>query len=352
MSEAPRDPLAFDFGVGFEPASARIKGERAAREALVRRELPFHVSFLDDCLRSLLPNDLILLGAETGAGKTELARIIASRSAEAGRHVNYFALEAENLEIERRDKYAILCELVFERKSHRIGEMNYPDWFRGRCNDVIAGLDDLADEIVSERRSTLHTYYRGSKFDHRDIKRLFMAIQSTTDLIILDHLHYVDIEDENENRGFKTTIKMIRDVALGIGKPVILIAHLRKSDSRGKSLVPRLEDFHGSSDIIKVVTHSIMLAPARSMPSHKPGISNTFMYVPKDRHGGNTGLLALCEFDWRKKIYAEHYTLGRANGDQFEPIGTKEAPRWAKRHEPMSSPAIPDVAVQEGWRRP
>jgi hypothetical protein len=348
MIGAPQDPLAFDFGIEFETASKRIKGERAARQDLVRRALPFHVAFLDDCLRSLLPNDLILLGAETGAGKTELARLIASATAQAGKHVFYFALEAEHLEIERRDKYAILCELVLERKPHRIGEMNYPDWFRGICDDLVVGLDEIADEIVEERRSTLHTYYRGARFDHRDIKRLFMAVQSEADLIILDHLHYVDIEDENENRGFKNTIKMIRDVALGIGRPVILIAHLRKSDSRSKALVPRLEDFHGSSDIIKVVTHSIMIAPARSMPSHRPGVSNTFMYVPKDRHGGATGLVAMCEFDRRRKAYADHYTLGRAHGDEFQPLGTDEAPRWAKRHQPMSVPA---VAVQEGWRR-
>jgi hypothetical protein len=341
MSEAPKDPLAFDFGIGFDRASRRVRGERAARQDLVRRQLPFHVAFLDDILRSILPNDLILLGAETGAGKTELARLIASATAEAGKHVFYFALEAEYLEIERRDKYAVLCDLVLKKKPHRISEMNYPDWFRGLCDDITLGLDELAEELVEERRSTLHTYYRGSKFDHNDIKRLFMAIQTEADLIILDHLHYVDIEDENENRGFKTTIKMIRDVALGIGKPVILIAHLRKGDGRLKRLVPNIEDFHGSSDIIKVVTHSIMLAPAKSLPSHKPGISNTFMYVPKDRHGGKTGLIAMCEFDRRRKAYADGYTLGRDNNGEFEPLGTDEAPRWAKHHRPMSAPAFP-----------
>lgn len=347
---APVDPLTFDYGLGFETASKRIKGERAERQDLTRRQLPFHVAFLDDILRSILPKDLILLGAETGAGKTELARLISSATADAGKHVFYFALEAEHREIERRDKYATLCELILERKAHRIGEMNYPDWYRGKCDELVAGLDAIADEMIEERRSTLHTYYRGSKFDTKEIKRLFVAHQTQADLFIVDHLHYVDIDDENENRGFKTAIKLIRDVALDIGKPVILIAHLRKGDSRGKTLVPRLEDFHGSSDIIKVVTHSIMLAPARSMPSHQPGISNTFMYVPKDRHGGSTGLIALCEFDRRRKTYAEHYTLGRANGDEFEPLGTKEVPRWAHRHQPLSAPQIAPVAIQEGWR--
>jgi replicative DNA helicase len=343
----PVDPLTFDFGIGFESSADRIKGERLDRRELVARGLPFGVPFLDDLLRSILPHDLVLLGAETGAGKTEMARIISSSNAKAGRNVYYFALEAEPKEIERRTKFAILCELVGERRSGRLGELNYPDWYREKCNDAIAGLDGEAEEILAEKYKTLHTYYRGSKFDHTDIKRLFLAIQSQADLIVLDHLHYVDIEDDNENRGFKTTIKMIRDVALGIGKPVILIAHLRKRDQRAKSIVPHVEDFHGSSDIIKVVTSAVMLAPARCMPSTEDGISNTFMHVPKDRMGGQTGLVALCQFDRRLKSYAPHYTLGRSakGGDGFEQLGIGEVPRWAKHHKrlPESESPIGDV---------
>jgi hypothetical protein len=337
---APKDPLAFDFdfGLGFKTAPERIAGEKFERRELAARAIPYHVQFLDDILRDILPHDLILLGAETGAGKTELARLISSRSAESGRHVFYFALEAEDREIERRDKFAILCGLM-KRDRAPLGGMNYPDWYRGRCDGAIGNLDREADEIIAERRKTLHTYYRGSKFGSEDIKRLFMSIQSQADLIVLDHLHYVDIEDDNENRGFKSTIKMIRDVALGIGKPVIVIAHLRKQDARFRSIVPRMEDFHGSSDIGKIVTHAVLLAPARCVPSTDPDKSNTFMSVPKDRMGGATGLVALCQFDRRFKSYDKTYTLGRANGDKFEPLGASEVPSWAlKNHVPLTTP--------------
>lgn len=340
----PKDPLAFDFGVNFQSSAERVKGEKAARRALVERQLPFHVQYLDDILRSILPNDLILLGAETGAGKTEMARIIASSTSERGKNVFYFALEAESLEIERRDKYAILCELLMKR-GRSVVDMNYPDWYRGKCDSIIAGLEQEAEEIIAEKRRCLHTYYRGNKFDHKDIQRLFLAINTQADLIILDHLHYVDIEDENENRGFKTTIKMIRDVALGISKPVILIAHLRKRDGKQKRIVPHIEDFHGSSDIIKIVTHSVMLAPATKMPSSSPHISNTYIYVPKDRHGGATGLVALCRFDRNRKTYEKHYTLGRPDGDEFVPLDLNEVPRWAKHHKPLTEQA-PTFQVQ------
>lgn len=335
MSETPKDPLAFDFGIDFVSAAERVKNESVERTQYVARELPFGVPYLDDVLRSLLPHDLILIGAATGAGKTELARIIASANAELGKRVYYFALEAEPREIERRDKFATLCSLLGERgQLETLRRMNYPDWYRNRVL-VPRDVEAAAEQAIASKRKTLFTYYRGAKFGPDEIKRLFLAIQSQADLIILDHLHYVDIEDENENRGFKTTIKLIRDLSIGIGRPVILIAHLRKTDARNKSLVPHINDFHGSSDISKVVTHAIQLAPAYDMPARR-GHSPTYMYVPKDRHGGATGLVALCEFDRSARSYGLTYTLGRDRGGTFEPIDFDDRPSWASKHTPLS----------------
>lgn len=330
MSE-PKDPLAFDFGLGFQSASDRLAGEKAERIEDGKNELPFHHGFLDDILRGILRTDLIVLGAETGAGKTEFARAIAARNAKRGKHVYYFALEAENREIERRTKFGIIVSLLNRDNRPRKHEVNYPDWRRGRCEEIIGPeIDAQADRLLALEYKTLHTYYRGSKFDHEDIRKLFLAIQSDADLIILDHLHYVDIEDENENRGFKKTVKMIRDVALGIGRPVILVVHLRKRDVRSKMIVPEIEMVHGSSDIAKICTGAVMLAPARSMPHRDLSISNTLFYVPKDRLGGQTGMVALCEFDRRARMYDRQYTLGRMSpaGDSFEPLDV--LPNWAK----------------------
>lgn len=329
---APVDPLAFDFGIGFKSAAERVKGESVQRVERGQNELSYGLSFLDDCLRGIAPHDLIVLGAETGAGKTEFVRAAAVGNAKRGKSVYYFALEAEPDEIERRTKYAILLGLLEQAGEPRRNEVNYPDWYRGKCETVCGPYNEKAENAIALEYRKLHTYYRGSKFDHEDIKRLFLAIQTDADLIILDHLHYVDIEDENENRGFKKTVKMIRDVALGIGRPVILVVHLRKRDMRAKSIVPDIDMVHGSSDIAKICTRAIMLAPARSMVNRSPGIANTFVHIPKDRVGGTTGLVALCEFDRRFKSYRKGYTLGRQSfaGDAFEPLDADEIPAWAK----------------------
>jgi replicative DNA helicase len=332
MSEAPKDPLTFDFGFGFESSAIRIKGEAEDRIERGKNELLYHHSFLDDLLRGISTNDLIVIAAETGAGKTEFARGVAAMNARKGRRAYYFALEAEARELERRTKYSILMALMEGDNAERREEVNYPDWYRGKCEDITGPFNRRAENIFDEQYKTLFTYYRGSKFDHEDIKRLFLAIQTDAELIVLDHLHYVDIDDENENRGFKKTVKMIRDVALGIGRPVILVVHLRKRDMRAKAIVPDIEMVHGSSDIGKICTRAIMLSPARCMPSSSPAVANTFFSVPKDRVGGATGLVALCQFDRRLKGYRQRYTLGRQSpsGDEFEPLEASELPRWAK----------------------
>lgn len=340
MSEAPKDPLSpvFDFGLGFKSAAERVKGESTVRAELSSRLLKYHVSFLDDCMRGILPNDLILLGAETGAGKTQLATLIAMRNALTGKRVHYFALEAEPDEIERRIKFMLLGRLGRQAKLDLEG-LNYADWYLGRCEGLIGHLNESAEFQLATEYRHLHTYYRQSsvKFGHDEIRRLLQAIQTETDLVILDHLHYVDVDDENENRGFKQTLKMIRDVTLGMGKPMILVAHIRKRDARSRSIVPDLEMFHGSSDIIKIVTHAILLAPARCDVPRAPGVASTFVHVPKDRRSGATGLVALCKFHRSWNDYSASYTLGRPAGlgDQFSAIDMNERPSWAKHHKPL-----------------
>ena len=332
----PRDP--FDFGIGFQSAAERVKQEREKRLINAKRQLPFGIAFLDDCLRSIMPNDLYVIGARTGVGKTELARSIAAHNARTGKRVHYFALEAEAMEIERRTKYGVLSNLIFKHGLQFSRPFNYPDWYRGVFDYDLGDLEQEADDYIVKNYHSLNTYYRGSRFTHEDVRRLILAEQDNTDLIVLDHLHYVDIDDDNENRGMRELMMAIRDTALLAGLPVILVVHLRKKPTGVKALVPGMDDIHGSSEIAKVCTHAIMLEPAFTVPSHRKNVNNTLITIAKDRGDGSKHLIALCPFDWRKKSYEQGYTLGRDVKGSFEPLGTKEVPYWAKRHEPLSEP--------------
>jgi hypothetical protein len=318
----------------FRTAANRLHGERKGRLESERFALRYHVAFLDDALRALLPTDLVLIGAPSGLGKTDLALNIAATNAQQGKRVHYFALEAEPLELERRTKFALLSRCAYEAQHPARSKLNYADWLLGRVEDVCAEFDAKVDGIMTAGLSTLWTFYRGNDFAMRDLRQQVLDVHEASDLIIVDHLHYIDSEDDNEQRALGDTVKALRDLALNVGKPVILIAHLRKRETGSKRLVPTLDDFHGSSNIAKICTQAIVLERCHTVQSPKWYLAPTFFAVLKDRRAGAPPYAALTHFDKRTKSYQGFYTLGRLTrgGSDWEPLSLLEKPEWAHHH--------------------
>lgn len=324
-----------DFGGEFKSVSERIKGERTDRLASAKRILSFGVSFLDDCLGGIFPNDLIVLGAKTGVGKTALSTIIAHEAVKQGKRVHYFALEAEDREIERRLKFREISEMVYRapelaKQRHR---MNYMDWYTAKVDGMTGdAIDQAVEDKIAARYKTLFTYYKQGEFDSDQLARQVLAIQDQTDLVVLDHLHYIDVPADNEQRGVKEIVKRIRDISLNLGKPVIVVAHLRKSDRRTATLVPDIDDFHGTSDITKIATKCILLSRASDQESQAPHLWPTYIYAPKCRQeGSRTRYGAVLNFNARGSEYEKEYVLGRFNSmaTEFEEVDRAEVPHWA-----------------------
>lgn len=313
-------------------------GERAETERLrreVQTPMSFGVNFLDECLGGLYPNDLVLLGAKQGVGKTQIAALCGMENARRGKRVMMFALEAEPDEIERRIKYQIFSDLFFRclRKDHKDITLNYSDWRYGNFNKIFDPYEKEINEIIKEQYSKMYTFYRDGteSFTAENLNKIVLAEQDNFDLFIIDHLHYFDIEDENENRGMKKLVMAIRDLALLVGKPVLLVAHIRKVDRRMKGLVPDMDDFHGSSDITKIATKVITLAPAEGI---SPDSRTWFTYVKASKNrvdGSKTRFVGCVGFDGNEHRYNRKYYVGKNCYDKFEGI-TKfnELPYWAK----------------------
>jgi DnaB-like helicase C terminal domain len=322
----------FNFGSSeFKSFADRVHGERAARLEQAPRILKFGVGFLDLALGGIFANDLVLIGAATGAGKTALASRIGIVNAAKGKRVHYFALEAEKDEIERRMKYCLVADMVRKYSLGSYKRLSYLDWYMGALDYITGPYEAKADKVLAEQFKTLHTFYRSGDFYAEQFEKMMLAIQDQTDLVILDHLHYVDSEDSNENRGYKLIVKKIRDTALSIGKPVVVVAHVRKADRKSTQLVPGIEDFHGTSDIPKIATKAIMLAPAFDQPSDDPCLWPTYLSPAKCRFDGTrTRYVGLTMFDVRNGTYNEDFDLGRINGGKFEIVDNSKTPSWAQ----------------------
>jgi len=319
----------------FSPMPARIRGELERRQAMAARALNYHQTFLDDQLRAILPHDLILIGAPTGIGKTDLALSIAAANASRGHRVHYFALEAEPDELERRTKYALLAKEAYRMRHPHAHDLNYTDWLLGNCEHVVGELNAWADQQILASLGNLQTYYRGEKFDHADLARYVLEHHKQSDLMVVDHLHYVDSDDDNENRGLAEVVKTIRNVSLNVGKPFIVVAHLRKHDTKTKQVIPTIHDFHGSSNITKICTQAITLERAHDIEAPKWYLAPTYMAVLKDRRSGSSPFVAVVNFDRRSKSYDDTYSLGRIKSGKWDPLKVGEAPSWARSHRPM-----------------
>jgi replicative DNA helicase len=278
--------------------------------------------------------DFVLLGAGSGAGKTELATQIAKANVEMGRRVHYFALEAEDREIERRILYKMIAHRFFKDPKRPKTHIAYADWRKGRLDEELVDYETDANREFDAKYANLYTIYRKRDFFIEDFERVLLAIKDQTDLIIIDHLNYFDSDDENENRAVTRIMKKIRDLALLTKLPIILVAHIRKKDKFSKAIMPDLEDFMGSSNVYKIPTLAVLLAAAKRDEATSSTHWQTYMRVVKSRIDGSLNrFIGRTTFDSEKNAYDFQYQLGfwKDGLEAFEPISELEKlPRWAQ----------------------
>lgn len=319
----------FGFKSSQENNAKERETRRKAREGLIQ----FGIKFIDDATIGIMKNDLILIGAPSGVGKTQICCNFASSGVSQGKKVAYIALEAEEFEIEQRIKYPIFAGFYFSdpERPKDTGRISFDRWSMGDFDQSLCKYEDLADDFFGRAYPNLFTYYKADKFDVNDFIKKILECADTADLIIVDHIHYFDFDDDNENRAIKEVAKTARTLALDQGKPIILVAHLRKRDKRNEDLVADLDEFHGSSDLHKISTKVITISPGKR---NEDGTFNTYFRIPKNRKNGDTkNYCAKVLFNPKKGGYEKEYYLGWADqkrGKEFELIERNLYPEWAE----------------------
>jgi archaellum biogenesis ATPase FlaH len=307
---------------------------KKARDGL----LTFGNKFLDDAMVGIFKNDLILIGARSGAGKTQLCTNIALANVLNGKRVHYIALEAELYEIEQRIKYQLFAKEFYQQKKQAsISDqkfhvnISYQNWALG---DYLESHADIEGKVCSEFISlfpTLFTFYKTDSFDAATFMLKVTECANDTDLVIVDHVHYFDYEDDNENRAIKDIAKTARTLALENSKPIILVSHMRKADRNSDSVCPGLEEFHGSSDLFKIATKAITFAPGEW---DKEKGQETYMRIVKNRLDGSvTRFMGLINYKNQEGRYAEKYKIGLTNqkrGDEFKTLALGSYPAWCE----------------------
>lgn len=317
----------------FREVKESLIEEIELRLDIKEKIIPFGIKYLDDALLGIAPNDLVLIGARSGAGKTQLCVNIAKKAISSGRRCHFFALEAEPNEITKRLKFEIFQQLY--RSKYMGRSCDYQKWSFGYYLPKEANLEAQAnDEFVNKYPSGLFTLYKTSSFNVHDMIKRVVEVADQTDLIIIDHVHYFDFDDENENRAIKAIAKTARSLVLENGVPIILVSHIRKSNPKYDSYAPGLEDFHGSSDLYKIATRAITVGPGHV--DAQSGIAETYLSIVKNRYDGTvTRFTGKVQYNFLKGSYVHGYEVGKSNqkrDQEFETLHGDHRPWFARNN--------------------
>jgi replicative DNA helicase len=307
----------------------------------------YGVKFLDDYLTGIKSTSFVLIGAPTGAGKSQLAYQIAFNNAK-DKHVHLFALEADQDEPNLRRAYIEYSKFL---RAENKGFTDYVDFSEGKIL-YPQKLQEIDDELSREYfRLNIHYKQRGFTPDDLCKKLDEIAATQNCEMIVIDHIDYFDLsDDESENSQVTRIMKILRDINIDWGIPVVVVSHLRKKSNR-KAKIPEAEDIMGTSNKVKIAKTVILLSPDFEGSDVKEGRFSTFFTIPKDRVRGGTHLIGKCIFNARAGVYEKGYKLmlSKTHGETVEFLEEEQYPHWAEKPTvPRMTQIAPSVFVVGG----
>lgn len=246
--------------------------------------------WLDEKLTGLFKGELVIVGGETGSGKTTFVTNIVYKASKTTR-ATVFALE------DRMNDYGIKA-LYFKIGEIRKREnLPYYPWNDYRKN-IIKDLEfsRILEQAKQELRNDNLIFIESSK--RMSIETLEKAIEEQllqgSQLFVVDHLHYFDLL-----RGKSSKADYIEELMVRLkhfqnrtGARIIMVVHYRKTNGQK----PTLDSFKDSIAIVQNANYVINLWRDRS---DNADLTKTTFMIPKARNPNGE---ATIEVDWDKTI--------------------------------------------------
>lgn len=337
--------------MSFRKYSEAFKQETDYRKNINADNLcSYGIKALDDAMIAISPNELIVIGAASGYGKTELSLAISRHNALKGKRVAHYHLEGGYVEAIQRMKYRDICDLYYTEyaKKERI-DLDYRKWTMNKDQSpLMLTLESIVYSNLKEKlENRLHFYDspQGLTCDDflaslLDFHKLETAFENPfkrgggfeLDLIVIDHLQYFTLEKAEDEIGEITQIlKEAKRITTNYNIPVILVSHFRKLP-RGHG-IPDKEDLYGTSNIHKVANTCIIVHPDHEKDKSNEGLYPTYIRVAKSRIGIRPSDCIYCDFDIHTRAYRKEYGMIKvyANGSVASELMTElEKPSWAR----------------------
>ena len=298
--------------------------------------LEYPIKYLNDALLGIDKSELIVIGADTGLGKTELVNNIAFHNAEKGKNVYLFSLEGDTFDVVNRERYKLFCEYI-KKSNMKDVELDYRKFVMNKYDvDLTLIIKNEIDEVLKRKYRTLRVY-GGHGTSGISIDRLCShldMLEGTPDLIVIDHIQYFNFMTSNEYSEITEMMKKLQEKKKQYRVPIILVSHLRKKGlDRG---FPSNDDFHGSSNIAKQADTCIILSHVNFDEDDtyekqiSTGIYQTGIRITKSRTGLSQRIIGVVDFNLNKRKYEEEYSLAVAMPMGVKKMKAENYPKWAK----------------------
>lgn len=210
----------------------------------------YWVSGLDKFLVGIQPDELVVIGAATWVGKSELCYTVAVENSLIGKKVLLLSLEWNIYEPALRHLQKEISKKI------KIKTWEY----RFNVKDIKDYEDKAAQDIHPNIKNNLFVYNKKAIPTIEFVKELVSKTKDKFDMYIIDHLHYIETKGDNENKVLSDIMRQIKTITDIVKKPIILASHLRKKqwwDRFEKD--PTVDDLYGSSNIGKEATTIILI---------------------------------------------------------------------------------------------
>jgi len=208
-----------------------------------REHITTGFSKLDDCLICLEGGDVTVIGARPSVGKSAISLQMIEYICGCGKKVGYFNLEMGE-------------EQVFQRLNSRFSKIGITRIRRAKeflndeqeryrkANDKMKSLN-LIVSAGSKTVSEIKNESRHQKFD----------------VIVIDYLQLIKADRINANRAAEVGYisKSIKELAMELKVPVILLSQLNRVSERSETKEPTMADLRESGDIEQDASNIILL---------------------------------------------------------------------------------------------
>lgn len=265
--------------------------------------------------RGIRKGEITMLTAGSGIGKSTVARELAYKlHMQDGLKLGMVMLEENN-----RKTLRDILSIHMQKPLHLLWETIDK-----------AEVDKAFDEVFDSGGFILHDHFGSLEGDNLLAKIRHMIVGESCDFIVLDHITIavsgLDDVGSNERQIIDKLMTKLRSLAEETGAGIIVISHLRKTDSKSTSHEEggtiSLDDLRGSG-ALKQLSDTILALERNQQADDEDTKHVLKLRVLKCRFTGDTGLAGYVKFDKSKNILIDvpEDELPTRKGDKAEDYG-------------------------------